>query len=86
MKKMVYQFTLRLAERFSLVVQVSGGALTRTSSVASTIKIKSTFSRKLRVDTIFEQGLAPCSFFRGVFYTTIASDNDGIVKSDRAKF
>ena len=47
----------------SLVVQVSGGALTRTSSVASTIKIKSKFSRKLRVDTIFEQGLAPCSFF-----------------------
>jgi hemoglobin-like flavoprotein len=46
-----------------LVVQVSGGALTRTSSVASTIKIKSKFSRKLRVDTIFEQGSEPCSFF-----------------------
>lgn len=40
---MVYQFKLRLAERFSLVVQVSGGALTRTSSVASIIKIKSHF-------------------------------------------
>jgi hemoglobin-like flavoprotein len=60
---MVYQFRLRLAERQSLVVQVSGGALTRTSSVASTIKIKSKFSRKLRVDTIFEQGSEPCSFF-----------------------
>ena len=47
------------------MVQVSGGALTRTSSVASTIKIKSKFSGKLRVDTIFEQGLMPCSFFCG---------------------
>jgi hypothetical protein len=51
------------------VVQVSGGALTRTSSVASTIKIKSTFARKLRVDTIFEQGLAPCSFFSRRFFS-----------------
>ncbi len=78
---MVYQFKLRLAERLSLVVQVSGGALTRTSSVASTIKIKSKFSRKLRVDTIFEQGSEPCSFF----FETIANNNDGIVKSNRAK-
>src|SRR3954462_13744784 len=31
---------------FSLVVQVSGGALTRTSSVAPSIKIKSNFSGK----------------------------------------
>jgi hypothetical protein len=31
--------------------------------------------------------LAPCSFFsRPSFFKTIASDNDGIVKSDRAKF
>jgi hypothetical protein len=65
---MVYQFNLRLAERLSLVVQVSGGALTRTSSVASTIKIKSKFSGKLRVDTIFEQGLMPCSFFSRCFF------------------
>ena len=51
------------------MVQVSGGALTRTSSVASTIKIKSKFSGKLRVDTIFEQGSEPCSFFsRGFFF------------------
>ena len=84
---MVYQFKLRLAERQSLVVQVSGGALTRTSSVASTIKIKSKFSRKLRVDTIFEQGSEPCSFFsEDDSFKTIASDNDGIVKSDRAQF
>ena len=83
---MVYQFNLRLAERQSLVVQVSGGALTRTSSVASTIKIKSKFSRKLRVDTIFEQGTEPCSFFSNGFFKTIPNDNDGIVKSDRAKF
>jgi hypothetical protein len=69
------------------VVQVSGGTLTRTSSVASTIKIKSKFSRKLRVDTIFEQGFEPCSFFsRSPFLETIADGNDGIVKSNRAKF
>jgi hypothetical protein len=43
---MVYQCGLRLAERRSLVVQVSGGALTRTSSVASSIKIKSKFAGK----------------------------------------
>ena len=79
---MVYQFKLRLAERQSLVVQVSGGALTRTSSVASTIKIKSKFSRKLRVDTIFEQGSEPCSFF----FETIANDNDGFVESHRKQF
>ena len=65
------------------MVQVSGGALTRTSSVASTIKIKSKLSRKLRVDTIFEQGSEPCSFFcEGEFFKTIANDNDGTVKSD----
>ena len=66
---MVYQFRLRLAERQSLVVQVSGGALTRTSSVASTIKIKSKLSRKLRVDTIFEQGSEPCSFFSKTIFS-----------------
>ena len=65
---MVYQFKLRLAERLSLVVQVSGGALTRTSSVASTIKIKSTFSRKLRVDTIFRAGLSALLFFLNKFF------------------
>jgi len=45
------------------VVQVSGGALTRTSSVAPSIKIKSKFSGKLRVDTIFRAGLAALLFF-----------------------
>ena len=44
------------------MVQVSGGALARTSSVAPSIKIKSTF-RGNRVDTIFEQGLRPALFF-----------------------
>src|SRR5437868_13405647 len=47
---------------FSLVVQGSGGALTRTSSVAPSIKIKSNFRGNM-VDTIFGAGLAPCSFF-----------------------
>ena len=45
------------------MVQVSGGALTRTSSVASTIKIKSKLARKLRVDTIFGAGLCALLFF-----------------------
>ena len=88
---MVYQFKLRLAERFSLVVQVSGGALTRTSSVASTIKIKS-FSRKLRVDTMFGAGLSALLFFfesipfEAILFTAIASRDDAIIKFDRAKF
>jgi len=43
---MVYQYGLRLAARSSLVVQVSGGALARTSSVAPSIKIKSNFAGK----------------------------------------
>ena len=83
---MVYQFNLRLAERQSLVVQVSGGALTRTSSVASTIKIKSKFSRKLRVDTIFEQGTEPCSFFSKTGFssrsqTTMTASSNPIERS-----
>jgi hypothetical protein len=45
------------------VVQVSGGALARTSSVAPPTKIKSKL-RVNRVDTIFRAGLTPCSFFR----------------------
>ena len=91
---MVYQSNLRLAERQSLVVQVSGGALTRTSSVASIIKIKSKFSRKLRVDTIFGAGLSALLFFffeiilfsKRSFFETITNGNDGIAKSNRAKF
>src|SRR6266480_1645058 len=47
----------------SLVVQVSGGALARTSSVAPSIKIKSKFSGKNRVDTIFRAGLSALLFF-----------------------
>jgi hypothetical protein len=46
----------------SLVVQVSGGALTRTSSVNPSIKIKSNF-RGNRVDTIFRAGLPALLFF-----------------------
>jgi len=46
-----------------LVVQVSGGALARTSSVAPSIKIKSKFSGKNRVDTIFRAGLSALLFF-----------------------
>src|SRR4051794_28353474 len=58
----------------SLVVQVSGGALTRTSSVASVIKIKSKSSRKLRVDTILSRASALLFFFDNVYSEAIASD------------
>ena len=44
------------------MVQVSGGALARTSSVAPSIKIKSNF-RGNRVDTIFRAGLLALLFF-----------------------
>ena len=47
----------------SLVVQVSGGALARTSSVAPSIKIKSNFRGYKRVDTIFRAGLLALLFF-----------------------
>jgi len=46
----------------SLVVQVSGGAQARTSSVTPSIKIKSNF-RGNRVDTIFRAGLLALLFF-----------------------
>ena len=45
------------------MVQVSGGALARTSGVAPSIKIKSKFSGKNRVDTIFRAGLSALLFF-----------------------
>ena len=48
------------------MVQVSGGALTRTSSVASSIKIKSKFFGEIGSTQFLEQGFRPCSFFRGV--------------------
>ena len=47
----------------SLVVQVSGGALARTSSVAPSINIKSNFRGYKRVDTIFRAGLLALLFF-----------------------
>src|SRR5712671_198392 len=47
----------------SLVVQVSGGALARTSSVAPSIKIKSKFFGEIGSTQFLEQGLLPCSFF-----------------------
>jgi hemoglobin-like flavoprotein len=50
------------SRKVSLVVQVSGGALARTSSVAPSIKIKSNF-RGNRVDTIFRAGLRALLFF-----------------------
>jgi hypothetical protein len=51
----------------SLVVQVSGGALTRTSSVASSIKIKSNFFGEIGSTQFLEQGSRPALFFFFVF-------------------
>src|ERR1700730_19277085 len=45
------------------MVQVSGGALARTSSVAPSIKIKSKFFGEIGSTQFLEQGIAPCSFF-----------------------
>ena len=83
---MVYQFKLRLAERFKLGGPSLGRSPDAHKQRRLVNKIKSNFSRKLRVDTIFEQGLMPCSFFSRCFFKTIASSNDGIVKSNRTKF
>ena len=51
---------------FSLVVQVSGGALTRTSSVARQSKSNPIFG-EIGSTQFLEQGFAPCSFFRDAF-------------------
>jgi hypothetical protein len=48
----------------SLVVQVSGGALARTSSVAPPIKIKSKFCGEIGSTQFLEQGSRPALFFR----------------------
>ena len=45
------------------MVQVSGGTLARTSSVAPSIKIKSKFRGNKGSTQFLEQGLLPCSFF-----------------------
>ena len=61
---MVYTFGLRLAAR----LKSGGPSLGRSPDAHKqrrlVNKIKSNFSRKTRVDTIFEQGFVPCSFFR----------------------
>jgi hypothetical protein len=59
---MVYGFDCRVVARLALVVQVSGGTLTRTSSVTPPIKTKSNL-REQRVDTIFGAGLRALLFF-----------------------
>ena len=57
------------------MVQVSGGALTRTSSVAPSIKIKSNY-RGNRVDTIFGAGLGALLFFSRCCEQQHAGDGD----------
>ena len=49
------------------MVQVSGGALARTSSVAPSIKIKSNLCGEIGSTQFLEQGFAPCSFFSRFF-------------------
>ncbi len=63
------------------MVQVSGGALARTSSVAPSIKIKSNFSGKLRVDTIFRAGLLALLFFFEMLFCKIFGKNRCTVRS-----
>jgi hemoglobin-like flavoprotein len=60
---MVYEFKCRVVARLALVVQVSGGTLTRTSSVTPPIKTKSESAGKIGSTQFLEQGSPPCSFF-----------------------
>ena len=89
---MVYQFKLRLAERLKLGGPSLGRSPDAHKQRRLVNKIKSNFSRKLRVDTIFGAGLRPCSFFsrvlvfKAIFFQAITNGNDGIAKSNRAKF
>jgi hypothetical protein len=53
---MVYQFGLRLAERFKLGGPSLGRSPDAHKQRRLVNKIKSNFSRKIRVDTIFERG------------------------------
>lgn len=55
-------FILRLIARSRLVVQVSGGALTRKSSVAPFNQ--NHICGKIGSTQFLEQGLSPCSFFK----------------------
>ena len=59
---MVYECGLRLAARLSLVVQVSGGALARTSSVAPSIKIKSKFRGNKGRHNFWSRAFSPALF------------------------
>jgi hypothetical protein len=71
-----------------LVVQVSGGTLTRKSSVTPLINTKSESAGKYRVDTIFRAGLVALLFFCRIlisFRTPIAIPDHVIAKSDRAQ-
>jgi hypothetical protein len=55
------------------VVQVSGGALTRTSSVAPPNQDQIQLSREIGSTQFLEQGNSPCSFFfREAVFGTLA--------------
>jgi hemoglobin-like flavoprotein len=60
---MVYHFGLRLAERFKLGGPSLGRSPDAHKQRRLVNKIKSNFSRKTRVDTIFERGWCPALFF-----------------------
>jgi hemoglobin-like flavoprotein len=63
------------------VVQVSGGALARTSSVAPSIKIKSKIYGEIGSTQFLEQGLSPCSFFfrTGLLFRDGFENHRGVV-------
>ena len=69
---MVYQFKLRLAERLKL----GGPSLGRSPDAHKQRRLDNQdqiyICEEIRVDTIFEQGLAPCSFF---FETILFQDD-----------
>jgi len=98
MKKMVYQFDLRLAERLKLGGPSLGRSPDAHKQRRLDNKIKSNFSRKIRVDTIFERGQGPALFFCRAFcfralctnipkiFADIPERHAGLTQSDRAKF
>jgi len=60
---LVYDYGLRLAARSGLVVQVSGGTLTRNKAASTRQSTPNLNLRENRVDTIFRAGLDALLFF-----------------------
>lgn len=76
---MVYEFMHRVVERLALVVQVSGGTLTRKKQRHPANQSEIRIRGKNRVDTIFGAGLAALLFF----WCTVFNDHRASAAPDR---